>query len=823
MTRAIFSILVMLSAVLISQFGFAEWTVSPAPPGPDSELSAPGNTPAAVKHSSRVDRDGTTRMGGHGALVSSQQVIVRFEALPANGALTELQGKSSGPRVSKATQRALESLGVEVSKTWCDGLLNLVSFGPGINLEAVLPRLRAIQQVRYAVPDYWLNPAAELVPNDPRFEDQWALSNALNTDIDATLAWDQTTGESTTLVAVMDSGIDYTHPDLYLAIALNNGEIPAGLLAQAIDTNSDGVIDFYDLNSLDADGNVILDSGGDKFNKTLTTDSNGNGYIDAGDLMTPSWSDGLDNDANGKIDDLTGWDVHQDDNDPMDAWGHGTHVAGIIGARGNNGAGIAGIDWAARILPQRFYEDSGGLTSAAIQAIDNSVSMGADVINASWGVYAHDPALRDAIEWAGDNGAVFVAAAGNDSNDNDSGSPYYPASYDLPNLLGVGSIDPDGKLSDFSNFGLNSVGLAAPGRNILSTNLGGGYVLWTGTSMSSPHVAGVVSLLAGEYPSSTPSELVARVLKTVKPLPNLATKTTTGGVVSAFVAVNEPHDAGPRIIAASPGGDVLAPASQLTVTFDQPIDPLTFTSADVTLEGPSGAIFATGVTELTELVFEVGIPVQTELGTYDVGVGPEIEDLLGRLMDQDSDGINGESPGDRFETEFQIVPPPAKRIIDNGDPGYVATGGWITFDGSGAKGDFDYIFEGSGSESATWTFDNLTPGIYRVSVTWEPFPNRVVDAPFTIFDGAAELVTILVDQQTTPADFTDEGSNWQNLGGLQEVTSNTLAVKLSDLGGPAGNVLVADAVRVERLYSLEEYIFQDGFESGGVTAWSASQ
>jgi subtilisin family serine protease len=386
-----------------------------------------------------------------------------------------------------------------------------------------LNRLQALPEIRYAVSDQPIR-LDKYVPNDPQFGNQWGLENTAGVDIGAAFTWDQTTGSSNTLVAVMDTGIDYTHPDLYLAVAINNGEIPASLLGQLIDTNSDGLIDFYDLNSLDANGDIELDALGEKFNRTLVADQNGNGYIDAGDLQVATWSDGIDGDDNGYQDDLFGWDSLTDSNNPMDTDGHGTHVAGIAGARGDNAIGIAGANWRARILPERFHDgDSGSTTSNAIQAIEHAVLLGADVISASWGTFADSPALKEAIQWAGDNGVVVVAAAGNHSNDIDDPSvAYYPAAYDdLPNLISVASVDPDGSLSAFSNFGLNTVDIAAPGASILSAELSGSYVLWSGTSMAVPHVSGVVSLLAGLYPNETPDSLVNRVLSSVKSLSDL--------------------------------------------------------------------------------------------------------------------------------------------------------------------------------------------------------------------------------------------------------------------------------------------------------------
>src|SRR4029453_10859308 len=169
--------------------------------------------------------------------------------------------------------------------------------------------------------------------------------------------------------------------------------------------------------------------------------------------------------------------------------------------------------------------------------------------------------------------------------------------YDLPNLISVASVEPIGNLSSSSNFGLNSVDLAAPGVYILSTGLGGDYVRWDGTSMAAAHVSGVVSLVAGLFPDKSPSWLIDRVRSTVRLLPDLAGKTSTGGMVNAFSAVETPS-AAPRIVVANPLGDVAAPIDRVVLTFDRPITVSTFTVSDVTIVGPTGPAPVTGVNRL---------------------------------------------------------------------------------------------------------------------------------------------------------------------------------------------------------------------------------
>jgi subtilisin family serine protease len=723
------------------------------------------------------------------ATADASRILVRFELSGINRPL------------SAATRSTLKALQAEITDTLCDGRISIVTLGGGTDVRIALARLRALPEVRYAVPNH--DVTLSFVPNDVRFSSQWALKSSGGFDIGATLAWDQTTGTANTLVAIMDTGVDYTHPDLYLAVPINNAEIPTSLGSQLVDTNADGQIDFTDLNSLNASGDVVLNGSGVKFNSTLVSDRNGNGYIDAADILVAPWTDGVDNDSNGRIDDLVGWNFLNNNNNPVDTNGHGTHVAGIVGARGNNIVGVAGVNWRARLLPLKFHNGSGGHASEAIQAINYAVRRGAKVINSSWGINTANPALYDAVQWAGENGAVVVAAAGNAGANLDLGQAfYYPAQYQLPNVIGVASLESSGVLTSDSNYGPNSIAIAAPGVNILSTALGGDYVNMTGTSMAAPHVTGVVSLLAGLYPTQSPAWLVDRVLSTARALPSLTGKVATGGMLDAFAAIDAPSVAGPRIVSATPVGDVAAAVDRISVTFDRPIATATFGINDVTVTGPSGSIIPTGITAVSSFTFEIRFATQTALGTYSARVGPAITDTLSRPMDQDRDGNAGEPQDDQFALAFREVPPPQFQIIDNGDPGFGVTSGWINYSGGGAYGDLAFIQSGSGSEKATWTFIDLAPGEYRVSTTWLPYSNRPVDARYTVSDEFGELATVPVNQQVGPSGFVEAGIAWQDLGGIYYVTGDRLIVELSNLVTPTGSYVIADAVRVERIGAI---------------------
>lgn len=325
--------------------------------------------------------------------------------------------------------------------------LNRVRLGKGANLQASLEALRAMPEVEYAEPNYFLYKNA--TPNDPLFSQQWALNNtgqtggATDYDINAPEGWNVRSSAAGVVVAVIDSGIDYNHEDLAANIWSNPSECSAN---------------------------------------------------------------GIDDDANGYIDDCHGIDPADGDSDPMDDEGHGTHVAGIIGAVGNNGVGIAGVAWNVKLLPCKFLTQAGdGSTADAIACLDYVAALkdrGVNIVatNNSWGSYAYSQALRDAVAGQRDRGIVFVAAAGNDAVNIDF-NPEYPCSFDLGNVICVGSMLPVGLMDPASNYGIFSVHLSAPGGQVLSTLPGNQYGESSGTSMAAPHITGEIALLAAQDPA----------------------------------------------------------------------------------------------------------------------------------------------------------------------------------------------------------------------------------------------------------------------------------------------------------------------------------
>jgi subtilisin family serine protease len=357
-----------------------------------------------------------------------------------------------------------------------------------LDAESVAREYRSLPDVEYAEPVFQIHlnhglPGKHKHANDVKFGEQWSLENTgqnggtAKADISALKAWFKTTGSSKIVVAVLDSGVEYTHFDL----VRNIWERPAD--------------------------------------------------------MAPYYDDEL-----GEFDDLHGFNATDRLRDPMDDNGHGTHCAGIIGAEGDNNYGIAGINWNVEIMPLKFLDANGsGSTKDAIEAINYVIDrkragVNVRIISASWGSTQRSSALRDAIKRAGDEGILFVAAAGNSSADSDK-RPQFPAGYDLPNMVAVAALDRNDKLAGFSNYGAKSVHIAAPGKEILSTWLKGEFYVASGTSMATPEVAGVAALILSTKPKMSVKELRDKLFSSVDKLDSLKGKVMTGGRINAAKAV----------------------------------------------------------------------------------------------------------------------------------------------------------------------------------------------------------------------------------------------------------------------------------------------
>ncbi|HMN67112.1 MAG TPA: S8 family serine peptidase [Bdellovibrionales bacterium] len=422
------------------------------------------------------------------ALVAFFAVSANAKDFPARLGEYVVQLKSKAAIVSHSSIE--RSLGVKVK--------DIVSKEHGILLverplvetaPSAIAALSANSMVRIAEPNYIYRVVggSSSLPNDAELTRLWGLINSgqvvegdggtftakAGVDIGAERAWEIETGLHDVIVAVIDTGVNWSHPDLA--------------------------------------GNMF------------TNEAEKNGLP------------GVDDDANGCVDDVHGCDIVGKDGDPMDVYGHGTHVSGTLGAMGNNANGITGVAWNVRILPVRFLgDDGGGSLADAIKAVDYATAMKANIMNNSWGGGGFSQQLMDAIARARDAGILFLAAAGNSSNDNDR-NPEYLASYRLDNVMAVAALDPVGMLADFSNYGKSSVAIAAPGVNIVSYTMRG-VESWSGTSMACPHVTGVAALLLSQDTTQTYSTIMARLKNSARPMANLRNRVSTG-MVDAYLAL----------------------------------------------------------------------------------------------------------------------------------------------------------------------------------------------------------------------------------------------------------------------------------------------
>jgi len=422
-----------------------------------------------------------------GPLVICSAFLSSAHATPFNGYIVKLKKGSNF-----LEQKSVSQFG-QVTK------VAQTSFGTFARLETnkglsdkAFADFASSSEIEYIEPNYIISlnkvQAGEEAPapKDASFKKQWGMKNdgkngsvfssgLAGEDINVLRAWSITKGGKDIKIAVIDTGVDYTHPDLAAQMDVNTAELKGKA--------------------------------------------------------------GVDDDNNGYVDDIYGYDFANKDGDPQDGHGHGTHCAGVIGAS-HNSAGVAGVMADVKIVGIKFLSDAGsGETIDAIAAIDYAIKRGVQVMSNSWGGGDKEQSLEDAIKSAEAAGITFVAAAGNESANNDS-TASYPANYEVSNVISVGSYTSAGAKSSFSNYGLTSVHVTAPGSGILSTYKKGGYTSMSGTSMATPHIAGVVGLLLSKEPTLTPAQIRERLIKTSVKTSKLSTASFSGGRVDVYQALS---------------------------------------------------------------------------------------------------------------------------------------------------------------------------------------------------------------------------------------------------------------------------------------------
>jgi subtilisin-like proprotein convertase family protein len=368
---------------------------------------------------------------------------------------------------------------------------------------------------------------------------------------------------------------------------------------------------------------------------------------------------GRDDDGNGFVDDIFGWDFANNDNDPMDDEGHGTHCAGTIAAQGNNGIGVTGVIWDAQIMALKFLgADGSGSTSDAVRCLNYAVANGARISNNSYGGGGFLASFQTALQNARARGHLFIAAAGNETNNNDANASF-PANYNVDNVVSVAATDNRDRIASFSNFGATTVDIAAPGVNILSTLPGGGYGNLSGTSMAAPHVAGAAALVWDANPALTYTQVISRLYNNADRVASLTGLVATGARlnVNRALVLGSSDSTGPRVTSVVFAGSSATAINSATITFSEAIQASSFTAADLAFTGPAGPISITSITQVgtSRTVFRVNYATQTASGTYSLVIGPQILDDAGNAMDQNMNGVTGET-ADRFTAQYGINP-----------------------------------------------------------------------------------------------------------------------------------------------------------------------
>ena len=601
-------------------------------------------TPPTDSGEQTIDNTNNTTMATNNGLINLND-LVAGEDYVADEVIIKFRPGADAASISSA-QEALNATVLETTQTLGIQRLELNEITVEQAISNFNENAALADTIEYIEPNF-IYQTQDTVPNDPRYEELYGLNNTGQTggiedaDIDAPQAWDIQTGNDV-VIGVIDSGVDYNHPDINDNMWTNPGETP---------------------------------------------------------------DNGIDDDGNGFVDDFYGYDFVNEDGDPFDDNSHGTHVSGTIAAEGNNDTGVTGVNWDAQIMGLKFLNAGGsGNTFDAIEAIEYSILNGAQLTNNSWGGGGFSLALQDAIAAAGEAGQLFVAAAGNFSQNNDT-NPFYPASYDLDNIISVAATDDEDQLATFSHFGATSVDLGAPGVSTLSTVPGNSYGFKSGTSMATPHVSGAIGLALSQNPELTSSEVKELILDTTDEIPALTGITVSDGRLNAFNAVAELTPA-PDIIGTE-GNDVLTGTSRGEkiqglggddilqglggndeIFGDDGNDLISAGDGNDTVEGGAGTDLISGDNGDDNLNGQSG---QDDIfggeGNDQINGGGESDQLLGEAG---NDTINGEDGNDTI----------------NGGSGSDTVNGGNGIDRLFGGNDNDQITGGVGSDTLTGGFGN---------------------------------------------------------------------------------------------------------------------
>ena len=612
------------------------------------------------------------------------QLLVKFGSSASSSSLTSIRSNIANVRAlakpinSRIGATELQSFG---SIGW-----QLVKLPAGMSLEEGIAFYKSQPGVANVEPDamrYLMS-----IPNDPSYSEQYGLEK-----IGAPAAWNKTKGGgSNTIVAVIDSGVNYSHQDLAANMWKNPKEIA---------------------------GN------------------------------------GKDDDGNGYKDDVYGIDTGDQDSDPMDVHHHGTHCAGIIGAAGNNGIGVSGVNWKVKIMACKVMNSQKDIPSSSVlEAMQYVLTMKARgnnirVINESLGGPTYVQAEKDLFDKLNSAGIFVAAAAGNKATNNDSVASY-PASYDCPNIISVAASDKYDDVADFSNYGATSVDLAAPGVDIYSTFWPGNsaYSNLSGTSMATPMVAGAAALLSSFGPTQSPATLRKLLMDTVDAFPQWDGKVVSGGRLNLARALNAVDPGGlPTVISATPHGVVNALRPSIVVNFSKPMNTSSVQSNWSFAPAVSGSFAWSNGNKTVTFTPNGNLTAGT---SYEGRIKGTATSAAGVKLDGNLSQTSTGSPDDDYGWSFRVTGAPsndnfAKAMSISGDSGYVPSFNMGATREAGEPGHGNYY--GNGNKSVWFKWTAPTNGNLIFDTTGSTFSHVIA-----VYTGSS--VGALNTQKTGDSDFT---------------------------------------------------------------------